>query len=99
MALMLDGKVDAWVFPARGTKRWDTCAGEALLTANRGGWLAAAMTGAAYDYGSESERWPGNIDGVIAATDEALYAYMAHKWPWLNDAGGERKGPRDPGLF
>ena len=63
------------------------------------GWLAAAMTGAAYDYGSESERWPGNIDGVIAATDEALYAYMAHKWPWLNDAGGERKGPRDPGLF
>ena len=99
VALMLDGKVDAWVFPARGTKRWDTCAGEALLTANRGGWLAAAMTGAAYDYGSESERWPGNIDGVIAATDEALYAYMAHKWPWLNDAGGERKGPRDPGLF
>ena len=37
VALMLDGKVDAWVFPARGTKRWDTCAGEALLTANRGG--------------------------------------------------------------
>ena len=27
VALMLDGKVDAWVFPARGTKRWDTCAG------------------------------------------------------------------------
>ena len=49
------------------------------------------MTGAAYDYGSESERWPGNIDGVIAATDEALYAYMAHKWPWLNDAGANAK--------
>ena len=81
MALMLDGKVDAWVFPARGTKRWDTCAGEALLTANRGGWLAAAMTGAAYDYGSESERWPGNIDGVIAATDEALMArVLGPKW-------------------
>ena len=35
---MLDGRVDAWIFPVSGTKRWDTCAGEALLRAH-GGWL------------------------------------------------------------
>ena len=35
VAMLLDGVADAWVFPARGTKRWDTCAGEALLSANR----------------------------------------------------------------
>ena len=98
VAMLLDGVADAWVFPARGTKRWDTCAGEALLSANRNGFLVAAMTGAAYDYGDEvSKRWPGNIDGVIACADRDAYEWMVKKWPWLNDAGGERKGPRDAG--
>jgi 3'(2'), 5'-bisphosphate nucleotidase len=36
VALMLDGRVDAWIFPVKGTKRWDTCAGEALLNAHGG---------------------------------------------------------------
>ena len=45
VALMLDGRVDAWIFPVKGTKRWDTCAGEALLTAHGGGWLVDGVRG------------------------------------------------------
>ena len=98
VALMLDGVVDTWVFPAKGTKRWDTCAGEALLAANRGGWVVRASDGAAYEYGAAIAEWPGNVDGVIAGADKDLYPWMVHKWPWLNYAGGFRVGPRDAGL-
>jgi 3'(2'), 5'-bisphosphate nucleotidase len=98
VALMLDGVVDTWVFPAKGTKRWDTCAGEALLFANRGGWVVRGSDGAAYEYGAAIAEWPGNVDGVIAGADKDLYPWMVHKWPWLNYAGGFRVGPRDAGL-
>ena len=98
VAMMLDGLVDTWVFPAKGTKRWDTCAGEALLSANRGGWVARATDGAAYEYGAAVAEWPGNVDGVIAGADKNLYPWMVRKWPWLNRAGGFRVGPRDAGL-
>ena len=98
VAMMLDGLVDTWVFPAKGTKRWDTCAGEALLSANRGGWGARATDGAAYEYGAAVAERPGNVDGVIAGADKDLYPWMVHKWPWLNYAGGFRVGPRDAGL-
>lgn len=98
VALMLDGVVDTWVFPAKGTKRWDTCAGEALLFANRGGFVVRGSDGAAYEYGAAIAEWPGNVDGVIAGADKDLYPWMVHKWPWLNYAGGFRVGPRDAGL-
>ena len=96
--LLLDGKADVWVFPAQGTKRWDTCACEALLSANRGGWLVRATNGGAYKYGSQTAKTPKNADGLLAASDKELYPWMVTKWPWLNEAGGERLGPRDPGL-
>jgi len=98
VAMMLDGLVDTWVFPAKGTKRWDTCAGEALLCANRGGWLVRGSNGAAYEYGAAIAEWPANVDGVIASADKELYPWMVRKWPWLNYAGGFRVGPRDAGL-
>jgi len=41
---LVDGRVDAWIFPVKGTKRWDTCAGEALLVAAGGGWLMAGRS-------------------------------------------------------
>ena len=28
---LVDGEVDCYLFPSKGTKRWDTCAGEAIL--------------------------------------------------------------------
>ena len=66
----------------RGTKRWDTCAGEALLAAAGAGWLVNAETGGAYQYGAAEARAPGNTGGVIAAADPALYADMAAALGW-----------------
>ena len=86
---MLDGCVDAWVFPKPGTKRWDTCAGEALLRAlqtpggvGRGGWLVDAKRGNAYAYGGEERGAPGNVDGVVAAADGALFGTVARALGW-----------------
>lgn len=31
--LLIEGKAHAYVFPSKGTKKWDTCAPEALLHA------------------------------------------------------------------
>lgn len=33
MLLVLEGKVDTYIFPSRGSFKWDTCAGDALLAA------------------------------------------------------------------
>ena len=31
--MILEGTADAYVFPSNGTKKWDTCAPEAILLA------------------------------------------------------------------
>ena len=82
VALILDGRVDAWVFPQKGTKRWDTCAGEALLRAHHGGWLVSGTNGQSYDYSSEVQSSPGNVDGVMAASDPRLLSHFASRLGW-----------------
>ena len=47
--LVLDGVVDAYVFPQNGTHRWDTCAIDAILHAYNG--CLTDAYGDAYDYG------------------------------------------------
>ena len=80
--MILDGRVDAWVFPQKGTKRWDTCAGEALLRAHHGGWLVSGTNGQSYDYSSEVQSSPGNVDGVMAASDPRLLSHFASRLGW-----------------
>lgn len=36
MLMVLENIVDAYVYPSQGTKRWDTCAGDALIQAAGG---------------------------------------------------------------
>ena len=36
MLMVLENTVDAYIYPSKGTKRWDTCAGDALLQAAGG---------------------------------------------------------------
>lgn len=36
MLMVLENVVDAYVYPSPGTKRWDTCAGDALIKAAGG---------------------------------------------------------------
>ena len=63
--MLIDGAVDAYVFPANGTKRWDTCAGESLLRC-LGGSLVKATDGSSYSYDAEVAADPYNREGVVA---------------------------------
>ena len=64
--MLLDGTADSYVFPSKGTKRWDTCAGEALLLA-LGGKLLKATDGTQYSYDAESAKDPYNDEGLVAS--------------------------------
>lgn len=48
--MVLEGKVDAYVFPSDGTKKWDTCAADAIVRANGG--LLTDVNGDLLDYSS-----------------------------------------------
>ena len=48
--MVVEGKVDAYVFPSDGTKKWDTCAADAIVRANGG--LLTDVNGDTLDYSS-----------------------------------------------
>ncbi|XP_075253016.1 3'(2'),5'-bisphosphate nucleotidase 1-like [Convolutriloba macropyga] len=60
---VLDGTVDAYVYPSLGLKKWDSCAPEAIITA-AGGYFTD-ITGKNYTYSEEEERmnWMGALSG------------------------------------
>lgn len=60
--LLLEGKAHAYVFASAGSKRWDTCAPEALLHA--AGGLLTDVTGTFYKYDKEVDFV--NRRGVLA---------------------------------
>ncbi|EGD79947.1 hypothetical protein PTSG_10229 [Salpingoeca rosetta] len=63
--LVLQGQADCYVNNTAGTKRWDTCAGEALIRAF-GGTLTD-VNGAAYRYVPAAHEHLVNQNGIIAA--------------------------------
>ncbi|XP_039281442.1 3'(2'),5'-bisphosphate nucleotidase 1 isoform X2 [Nilaparvata lugens] len=70
--LLLEGKANAYMYPTKGTKRWDTCAPEAVLHA-MGGKLTD-MYGNYYSYAGDTN--VANLDGVLAtakAQDHHFY--------------------------
>ncbi len=77
-AAVATGKAEAYVAPARAGKRWDLCAGEAIITA-AGGRVTDAY-GHAIDYRSESL---ANESGIVASNggvhDEILARLAAHR--------------------
>lgn len=75
MLMLIDGEADAWVFPCNGTKRWDTCAGDALIQA-LGGFLFKADSGLPYEYSPKGNIH--NCHGVIAS----IHKYELCKGLW-----------------
>jgi len=61
--LVLDGTADVYLFPTKGTKKWDTCAPEAVLVA-AGGELTD-KDGKKLRYFSNSEA--SNSNGIVAS--------------------------------
>lgn len=67
--MVLEGKADMYVYATSGTKKWDTCAGEALLKA-RGGCLSDSR-GCSIPYDPEGEM--ANVHGVVASSCAAVH--------------------------
>ncbi|BES90308.1 Inositol monophosphatase family [Nesidiocoris tenuis] len=61
--LLLEGRAHAYVFPTPGTKRWDTCAPEAVL--NAVGGILTDSKGQLYSYDRKTD--VNNRGGVLAA--------------------------------
>jgi 3'(2'), 5'-bisphosphate nucleotidase len=70
--MVLEHEADVYVMASRGTKKWDTCAPEALLRA-AGGYLTD-IHGHTYGYTAADPR--GNDNGVLAGLT-GLSQYLA----------------------
>lgn len=73
--LLIEGKAHAYVFASSGSKRWDTCAPEAILR-ELGGELTD-IHGNKYEYNTETP--PVNTRGVLAtalASEHASYVEL-----------------------
>jgi 3'(2'), 5'-bisphosphate nucleotidase len=63
---ILDGKADVYVYPRDGTKRWDTCAPEALLRALNG--TMVDIFGNEYSYATNQLNIFENCYGLLASS-------------------------------
>lgn len=76
--LLLEGKANAYIFPSSGSKRWDTCAPEAILR-ELGGELTDVF-GNKYSYDKDTP--PVNSRGVLATSRSAEHSqYVAQLGP------------------
>jgi len=79
VVMILEGELTHWVYPIKGTKRWDTAAPEALLRAMGAGFCVGA-DGIPYDYSPDCE--PLNDRGVIAGADSEAWAQCVSAFRW-----------------
>lgn len=76
--MVLEGKVDAYVFPSNGTKKWDTCAGEAIVEA--AGGMLTDIHGAQIDYTYVPGKYK-NETGLLVTMDRELHKDIVSKVP------------------
>jgi len=70
--LLLEGKADAYVFPTKGTKLWDTCAPEAILRSAGGRLTDTKGKDIEYHQNSEVQNLIGFIATLHADHDKIL---------------------------
>jgi len=66
--VLLDGKADCYLYPSRGTKRWDSCAPEAIVRALGG--ECTDILNERYDYSNISPDEYENVLGLVAAFED-----------------------------
>ncbi len=69
--MVIEGAADAYVFPSLGTKKWDTCAPEAVLRALGG--MLTKPDGTVYDYANDAKSEWMNKEGFIATCFDEEY--------------------------
>lgn len=74
---VIEGDADCYLFPSAGTKKWDTCAPEAILVA-MGGCLTD-IHGNRLNYAPTVQH--GNTGGVMATSDPARHQWFLSKIP------------------
>jgi len=77
---LLDGLADAYIYPAQGLMRWDTCAPEAILRSLNGS--LTDIFNRFYNYDDAERRRndnvivaDANVYGIIASLDETNLVY------------------------
>uniref|UniRef100_A0A7S1SR38 3'(2'),5'-bisphosphate nucleotidase 1 n=1 Tax=Tetraselmis chuii TaxID=63592 RepID=A0A7S1SR38_9CHLO len=78
VVMIIEGKLSHWVYPRKGTKRWDTAAPEALLRAVGG--FCVDSDGRPYDYSSDCQ--PRNDEGVIAGSGHVAWEQCVNAYGW-----------------
>ena len=69
---VIEGDVDSYIYPKNGTKRWDTCAPEAILRAIKGS--LTDIFGNDYSYSKPNENQiVDNCYGVVASFKSNYY--------------------------
>lgn len=67
---VVEGGSDCYLYDQKGTKKWDTCAGEALLLSLGG--VLSDIKGQEYIYNEKEDNFM-NTDGIIAMMDRKKY--------------------------
>jgi 3'(2'), 5'-bisphosphate nucleotidase len=65
---VIDGLTDCYIYPKDGTKRWDTCAPEAIIRSLNGS--LTDIFGNDYSYLKNSDTLVENIYGIVASLDK-----------------------------
>ncbi len=76
--MVLEGAAEAYVFPSRGTKRWDTCAGDAIVQAAGGVFTDIHGNDILYDCSKDQA---ANRTGLLVTMDTELHKRIIGKIP------------------
>lgn len=76
--MVLDGRSDAYVYPSMGTKKWDTCAGDAIVKAAGGLFTDIHGNDILYNYVHDKYK---NGCGLVVTLDRDLHQDILDKIP------------------
>ncbi len=71
--MAIEGGVDAYVFPSNGTKKWDSCAGDAIV--REAGGIMTDVNGALLEY-SSWENYRNKMGLVVTMSKETHQAVL-----------------------
>lgn len=76
--MVLEGRAEAYIFPSKGTKRWDTCAGDAIVRAAGGVFTDIHGKDIMYDCSKEEA---ANRTGLLCTMNKELHSNIISKIP------------------
>ena len=78
MLLVLEGKVDTYIFPSKGSFKWDTCAGDGIIAAVGG--VLTDIHGKDINYTYVPDRYENEM-GFLVTLNRELHHSIVSKIP------------------